>query len=86
MFLQLDPAKPGAGVTSEGVLANFFNSLLNKKAGSPGGLNKSGTDSGKLLTKTAVVGAGIGRLQAAAPDSGVIWRVQIVSTHFCTPN
>ena len=44
---QLDPAKPGAGVTSEGVLANFFNSLLNKKAGSPGGLNKSGTDSGE---------------------------------------
>ncbi|KAF0303728.1 Cytoplasmic dynein 1 light intermediate chain 2 [Amphibalanus amphitrite] len=42
---KLDPTKPGAGVTSEGVLANFFNSLLNKKAGSPGGLNKSGTDS-----------------------------------------
>jgi len=39
---KLDPAKPGAGVTSEGVLANFFNSLLNKKAGSsPGSLNTS---------------------------------------------
>ncbi|XP_037085323.1 cytoplasmic dynein 1 light intermediate chain 1-like [Pollicipes pollicipes] len=40
---KLDAGKPGAGVTSEGVLANFFNSLLNKKAGSPG-MNKS-TDS-----------------------------------------
>lgn len=26
-----------AGATSEGVLANFFNSLLSKKTGSPGG-------------------------------------------------
>lgn len=28
---------PVAGATSEGVLANFFNSLLSKKTGSPGG-------------------------------------------------
>ena len=31
--LQLDGGKPGAGSTSEGVLANFFSSLLSKKTG-----------------------------------------------------
>uniref|UniRef100_A0A2K6S427 Dynein light intermediate chain n=1 Tax=Saimiri boliviensis boliviensis TaxID=39432 RepID=A0A2K6S427_SAIBB len=31
-----------AGATSEGVLANFFNSLLSKKTGSPGGAGVSG--------------------------------------------
>lgn len=31
-----------AGATSEGVLANFFNSLLSKKTGSPGGPGVSG--------------------------------------------
>ena len=32
---QIDPSavKPGAATTSEGVLANFFNSLLSKKTG-----------------------------------------------------
>lgn len=32
MDAKLNPGTPG----SEGVLANFFNSLLNKKSGSPG--------------------------------------------------
>lgn len=33
----MDASKPGAAGSGEGVLANFFNSLLNKKtgAGSP---------------------------------------------------
>ena len=40
-FLQasaLEPGSvgPGGGNTSEGVLANFFNSLLSKKTGQPG--------------------------------------------------
>ncbi|XP_032813631.2 cytoplasmic dynein 1 light intermediate chain 1-like isoform X1 [Petromyzon marinus] len=34
---KLDPANVKGGGTSEGVLANFFNSLLTKKAGSPVG-------------------------------------------------
>lgn len=32
-----------AGATSEGVLANFFNSLLSKKTGSPGGPSNIGS-------------------------------------------
>uniref|UniRef100_A0A8D2DB49 Dynein light intermediate chain n=1 Tax=Sciurus vulgaris TaxID=55149 RepID=A0A8D2DB49_SCIVU len=35
-----------AGATSEGVLANFFNSLLSKKTGSPGGPGGSGSPGG----------------------------------------
>uniref|UniRef100_S4RBJ0 Uncharacterized protein n=1 Tax=Petromyzon marinus TaxID=7757 RepID=S4RBJ0_PETMA len=34
---KLDPANIKGGATSEGVLANFFNSLLTKKGASPGG-------------------------------------------------
>ena len=35
---QMDTTKPGAaGSAGEGVLANFFNSLLHKKTGSPAG-------------------------------------------------
>ena len=39
MLLQIDPTavKPGAATTSEGVLANFFNSLLSKKTGGVAG-------------------------------------------------
>lgn len=33
----VSPLHRVAGATSEGVLANFFNSLLSKKTGSPGG-------------------------------------------------
>lgn len=37
-ILQVEGAKgTAAGTTSEGVLANFFNSLLNKKTGAAGG-------------------------------------------------
>ena len=32
-----------AGATSEGVLANFFNSLLNKKTGTAGGVGRGTT-------------------------------------------
>lgn len=35
-----------AGATSEGVLANFFNSLLTKKTGSPGGPGGGGSPGG----------------------------------------
>jgi dynein light intermediate chain 1 len=35
-----------AGATNEGVLANFFNSLLNKKTGCPGGLGVGGSSPG----------------------------------------
>lgn len=35
-----------AGATSEGVLANFFNSLLSKKTGSPGGPGVGGSPGG----------------------------------------
>ena len=37
--MQIDPTavKPGAATTSEGVLANFFNSLLSKKTGGVAG-------------------------------------------------
>ncbi|KAG2465088.1 DC1L1 protein, partial [Polypterus senegalus] len=40
-----------AGTTSEGVLANFFNSLLSKKTGTPavGGSNQSGSGTGGSL-------------------------------------
>ena len=42
MCIQLEPGKPGTG-TNEGVLANFFNSLLSKKTGtSPGGTKPAG--------------------------------------------
>nr|XP_018909401.1 PREDICTED: cytoplasmic dynein 1 light intermediate chain 2 isoform X1 [Bemisia tabaci] len=40
---KIDPNKPGAAAAGEGVLANFFNSLLHKKHGSPG-MNKSQND------------------------------------------
>ncbi|XP_013365606.1 PREDICTED: cytoplasmic dynein 1 light intermediate chain 1 isoform X2 [Chinchilla lanigera] len=53
-----------AGATSEGVLANFFNSLLSKKTGSPGGPGVSGGSPG--------VGAGGGSsgLPPSAKKSG----------------
>ena len=48
--------KPGAATTSEGVLANFFNSLLSKKTGGvagggpgqPGSLPGPATPPGKM--------------------------------------
>lgn len=61
MCLELPPLY-AAGQTSEGVLANFFNSLLTKKAGTggsgtpgggnntPGTVRKSGEDSHEVFT------------------------------------
>lgn len=41
---QVEGGKPGAGAgTSEGVLANFFNSLLNKKSGTGAAMGRGGT-------------------------------------------
>ncbi|KAM6450805.1 cytoplasmic dynein 1 light intermediate chain 1 isoform 1-T1 [Liasis olivaceus] len=42
---KIDPSMK-AGATSEGVLANFFNSLLSKKTGSPGGPSSVGSPGG----------------------------------------
>ncbi|XP_044273277.1 cytoplasmic dynein 1 light intermediate chain 1 [Varanus komodoensis] len=42
---KIDPSMK-AGATSEGVLANFFNSLLSKKTGSPGGPGGVGSPGG----------------------------------------
>ena len=40
----MEGGKPGpGGAASEGVLANFFNSLLNKKSGAGGGPGRGGT-------------------------------------------
>lgn len=36
----MDTNKPGSANPNEGVLANFFNSLLHKKIGSPRGASK----------------------------------------------
>uniref|UniRef100_A0A8C9P0E7 Dynein light intermediate chain n=1 Tax=Spermophilus dauricus TaxID=99837 RepID=A0A8C9P0E7_SPEDA len=52
-----------AGATSEGVLANFFNSLLSKKTGSPGGPAGSGSPGGGA-------GGGSGVLPPSAKKSG----------------
>jgi len=42
--LQVEPGKPVAGsAASEGVLANFFNSLLNKKSGTSAPVGRGGT-------------------------------------------
>jgi len=41
---QVEGGKPGAGgAASEGVLANFFNSLLNKKSGTGAAMGRGGT-------------------------------------------
>ncbi|KAI5945022.1 cytoplasmic dynein 1 light intermediate chain 1 [Manis javanica] len=52
------------GATSEGVLANFFNSLLSKKTGSPGGPGVGGGSPG------GGAGAGSGGLPPSAKKSG----------------
>ncbi|KAH0627304.1 hypothetical protein JD844_002840 [Phrynosoma platyrhinos] len=57
---------PRAGATSEGVLANFFNSLLSKKTGSPGGPSGVGSPGGVGSTGG---GSGSG-LPASAKKSG----------------
>lgn len=56
-----------AGATSEGVLANFFNSLLSKKTGSPGGPGGVGGSPGGGGTG----GAG-SNLPPSAKKSGMI--------------
>ncbi|XP_078042738.1 dynein light intermediate chain isoform X2 [Augochlora pura] len=45
---KLDPKATGASQSGEGVLANFFNSLLHKKIGSPGSPGSVGTSSVKI--------------------------------------
>uniref|UniRef100_A0A8C4N7Y2 Dynein light intermediate chain n=1 Tax=Eptatretus burgeri TaxID=7764 RepID=A0A8C4N7Y2_EPTBU len=45
---KLDPANMKGGATSEGVLANFFNSLLNKKPGTPVPATTSGGFPGSI--------------------------------------
>lgn len=49
---------PAAGAANEGVLANFFNSLLSKKTGAPGSPGSPGT---------GAVGAGV---QGSAKKTG----------------
>ena len=44
----MDAGKPGS--TNEGVLANFFNSLLSKKTGSPGSPGGGGGGGGGAPT------------------------------------
>ena len=56
-----------AGATSEGVLANFFNSLLSKKTGSPGGPGVGGGSPGG-----GAAGGG-GGLPPSAKKSGTYW-------------
>lgn len=46
---KLNAGAPGG----EGVLANFFNSLLNKKAGSPGGSSPNAAASPRSMNGTA---------------------------------
>nr|KAF6473961.1 dynein cytoplasmic 1 light intermediate chain 1 [Rousettus aegyptiacus] len=53
-----------AGATSEGVLANFFNSLLSKKTGSPGGPGVGGGSPG------GGAGGGSSGLPPSAKKSG----------------
>lgn len=55
-----------AGATSEGVLANFFNSLLSKKTGSPGGPGVGGSSPG------AGAGGGSSGLPPSAKKSGIV--------------
>lgn len=55
-----------AGATSEGVLANFFNSLLSKKTGSPGG---PGVGSG---SPGGGAGGGSSGLPPSAKKSGML--------------
>lgn len=56
LYFQMDTSKSGIGGTSEGVLANFFNSLLKKSSATaaPPGLLPSG---GRLLCKLEIVTA-----------------------------
>ena len=57
-MFQLESGKAGAGSTSEGVLANFFNSLLSKKTA--GGATSPGTTprpTGNLLPITTRIEA-----------------------------
>ena len=50
-IVQLDASKAGPGTTNEGVLANFFNSLLSKKTGaSPGGPKGTGNTCNDIFT------------------------------------
>lgn len=55
-----------AGATSEGVLANFFNSLLSKKTGSPGGPGVGGGSPGS----GAAGGSSV--LSPSAKKSGIV--------------
>ena len=48
MCFQIDSAKPGTAPGSEGMLANFFNSLLNKNP--KGGTPVAGTKAGVFLS------------------------------------
>lgn len=57
-----------AGATSEGVLANFFNSLLSKKTGSPGGPSVGGGSPG------TGAGGGSSGLPPSAKKSGIVTR------------
>ena len=61
-----------AGATSEGVLANFFNSLLSKKTGSPGGPGVGGGPGG------GAAGGG-GGLPSSAKKSGTYWSVPFLT-------
>uniref|UniRef100_A0A8C3XA15 Dynein light intermediate chain n=1 Tax=Catagonus wagneri TaxID=51154 RepID=A0A8C3XA15_9CETA len=54
-----------AGATSEGVLANFFNSLLSKKTGSPGGPGVGGSPG-------SAAGGGSPGLPPSAKKSGIV--------------
>lgn len=56
-----------AGATSEGVLANFFNSLLSKKTGSPGGPGVGGGSPG------GGAGGGSSGLPPSAKKSGIVY-------------
>lgn len=44
----MDPKGTGSAQSGEGVLANFFNSLLHKKTGSPGSPGTVGTSPIKI--------------------------------------
>lgn len=66
-----------AGATSEGVLANFFNSLLSKKTGSPGG---PGVGAGSPGGGAAGGGGG---LPPSAKKSGTYWRFPSLPAVLC---
>ncbi|KAG8139236.1 hypothetical protein E2320_002004, partial [Naja naja] len=62
---KIDPSMK-AGATSEGVLANFFNSLLSKKTGAPGGPSNIGSPGGVGGTESG----SNGNLPSSAKKSG----------------